>query len=492
MGAKQSIKNPKDRERTSVRTEEPSELRPEISKTDVNYNEETTIIRVQPPCIRPKLPYYLNKILKESESPLEIDRLSMERLYNGVYLKQNKKKYWIDRTNNANCFMLYAKDLSITWVEDNRYWNWVEIKETSDEKILAAELKSVRWLEVCGRFDTEALTPEKLYEVVFVVKIKEYADGLESITLRLIIPNKSSKDVTVNLMNVTAREQWIEVPVGRPEYIHQHPQRVLLREMGSGLSQDQDLQQNQELSNASPQGHHSDAAVLNEEPRKIMPQSIKSTKTNKTMEAARVLRFPHNYEEILKEADSSVDRSSMDKLYDQLYTGVFLNQKRKKYWVDKKSYGNCFMLYARDLLITWAENNRFWHWPLVQESSDVLLPAAELLDVCWLEIHGRFNTTKLSPGLIYEVVFIVMLKDPAYGWENPVNLRLILPDGSRQGHTENMVEKRREKWIEIPAGEFMTSADQKNGEIEFSLYEYEGGNWKKGLVIKCAVLRPKA
>lgn len=84
----------------------------------------------------------------------------------------------------------------------------------SDEKILAAELKSVRWLEVCGRFDTEALTPEKLYEVVFVVKIKEYADGLESITLRLIIPNKSSKDVTVNLMNVTAREQWIEVPVG--------------------------------------------------------------------------------------------------------------------------------------------------------------------------------------------------------------------------------------------------------------------------------------
>ncbi|CAN4080349.1 unnamed protein product [Withania somnifera] len=262
--------------------------------------------------------------------------------------------------------------------------------------------------------------------------------------------------------------------------------------MGSGWSRDEDLQQNQELSKTAPQSHHSDAAVLNEEPRKIMPQSRKNTETNETMESTRVLRFPHNYEEILKEADSSVDRSSMDKLYDQLYAGVFLNQKRKKYWVDKKSNGNCFMLYARDLLITWAENNRFWHWPLVQESSDVLLPAAELLDVCWLEIHGRFNTVRLSPGLIYEVVFIVMLKDPSYGWENPVNLRLILPDGSRQGHMENMVEKPREKWIEIPAGEFMTSADQKNGEIEFSLYEYEGGHWKRGLVIKGAVLRPKA
>ncbi|WMV15363.1 hypothetical protein MTR67_008748 [Solanum verrucosum] len=240
MGAKQSIKNPKNRERTSVKTEEPSKLRPERSKTDVNYNAETTKIRVQPPYIRPQLPYYLNDILKEADSPLEIDILSTERLYeqlyNGVHLKQNKKveqlkfpfffsvnfflslsyteKYWIDRTNNANCFMLYAKDLSITWGEDNRYWDWVDIKETSDEKILAAELKTVCWLEVCGRFDTEALTPEKLYEVVFVVKIKENADGLESITLRLIIPNKSSNDVTVNLMNVTEREKWIEVPVG--------------------------------------------------------------------------------------------------------------------------------------------------------------------------------------------------------------------------------------------------------------------------------------
>ncbi|XP_060192644.1 lectin-like [Lycium barbarum] len=262
--------------------------------------------------------------------------------------------------------------------------------------------------------------------------------------------------------------------------------------MGSGLSRDQDLQQNQELRNTSPPSQHNDAAVLNEEPRKIMRKSSKSTETNKTTEATKVLRFPHNYEEILKEADSSVDRSSIDKLYDQLHAGVFLNQKRKKYWVDKKSNGNCFMLYARDLLITWAEDNRYWRWPLVQESSDVLLPAAELLDVCWLEIHGRFNTVRLSPGLIYEVVFIVMLKDPAYGWENPVNLRLILPDGVPQEHTENMVERPREKWIEIPAGEFMTSADQKNGEIEFYLYEYEGGHWKRGLVIKGAVIRPKA
>lgn len=95
MGAKHSIKNPKDREGTPVKTEEPSKLRPERSKTDVNYNTETTNIRVQPPYIRPQLPYNLNETLKEADSPLVIDRSSTDRLYgqlyNGVHLKQKKK-----------------------------------------------------------------------------------------------------------------------------------------------------------------------------------------------------------------------------------------------------------------------------------------------------------------------------------------------------------------------------------------------------------------
>lgn len=39
------------------------------------------------------------------------------------------QKYWIDR-NMKNCFMLYAKDLSITWGEDGTYWHWPIIKES--------------------------------------------------------------------------------------------------------------------------------------------------------------------------------------------------------------------------------------------------------------------------------------------------------------------------------------------------------------------------
>ena len=47
---------------------------------------------------------------------------------------------------------------------------------------------------------------------------------------------------------------------------------------------------------------------------------------------------------------------------------------------------------------------------------------------------GKFETKKLSPGTLYEVAFEIMLKNPSYGWEVPVNIKLTLPDGNKQEH----------------------------------------------------------
>lgn len=202
------------------------------------------------------------------------------------------------------------------------------------------------------------------------------------------------------------------------------------------------------------------------------------------------VKLPHNCEAILRDADSPVDRSSVDKLYDQLSTGVFLNQKRKKYWVEKKCYRNCFMLFAKDLSITWGGDTRYWKWPSICESGDVTVDVAELLDVCWLEIYGKFNTKMLSPGILYEVVFVIKLKDPAYGWGVPVNVSLVLPNGYKQERKEKLQTKPREQWIEVPVGELITSPENV-GEIQFGMHEYDGGEWKRGLVIKGIAIRPK-
>ena len=116
---------------------------------------------------------------------------------------------------------------------------------------------------------------------------------------------------------------------------------------------------------------------------------------------------------------------------------------------------------------------------------------AELLNVCWLEVNGKFDATKLPPGTLYEVAFVIMLKDPAYGWEVPVNVKLVLPDGTKQESKVNLMEKVRGQWIKIPVGEFRTPL-KKQGEIEFSMWEVVGGIWKKGLVVKGVTIQPKS
>ncbi|XP_020978085.1 protein PHLOEM PROTEIN 2-LIKE A1 [Arachis ipaensis] len=187
---------------------------------------------------------------------------------------------------------------------------------------------------------------------------------------------------------------------------------------------------------------------------------LATTKSSKEL----MMNLPHRYEDILKGADSPVHTSSKEKLLDQLYSGVFLDHNTKKYWIEEKSNSNCFMLYARALSITWAENQHYWKWVTQKESSGTIIE--------------------------YEVSFIVMLKDPAQGWEVPVNVRLVLPGGKKQQHKESLIEKLRMQWIEIPVGEFVAS-EKDGGEMEVSLYEYEGGMWKQGLVIKGVAIKPK-
>lgn len=125
--------------------------------------------------------------------------------------------------------------------------------------------------------------------------------------------------------------------------------------------------------------------------------------------------------------------------------------------------------------------------------SDVSVHVAELLEVCWLEVAGKFDVWKLSPGTLYGVAVMVMLRDEAFGWDVAVNLRLTLPNGQKIERKETLESKPRRKWVEIPVGEFTTtcSASQNVGEIEIYIHEYDAGMWKGGLIIKGVSIQPK-
>lgn len=109
--------------------------------------------------------------------------------------------------------------------------------------------------------------------------------------------------------------------------------------------------------------------------------------------------------------------------------------------------------------------------------------------MCWLEVHGKFNTSLLTPKTKYEVIFVVKMEELSYGWQTPVNLRLFFENGVIQEHKVNLLELPRYQRQELKVGDIINSGE-KPGEVDFSLYEYNGGHWKRGLVIEGVVIRP--
>ncbi|KAL7599081.1 protein PHLOEM PROTEIN 2-LIKE A1-like isoform X1 [Lactuca sativa] len=191
-------------------------------------------------------------------------------------------------------------------------------------------------------------------------------------------------------------------------------------------------------------------------------------------------------EDLLKNADAVIDKSPME----DLYAGVFFNQNRKKYWIDKATFGNCFMVFARDFSVEWGSDKRYWDWPSIKETSDVFIDVVELLQVSRLSVESKFDTANLTAGMNYEVVFVMMLKEDSDGWSAPVTFRLDLPNGNKQEHEESLLKKPRSQWFEIQVGEFMVEP-KNDGIIKFMLGETNSGGWKRGLVVKGVVIRPK-
>ncbi|GMY35119.1 protein phloem protein 2-like a1 [Fagus crenata] len=221
----------------------------------------------------------------------------------------------------------------------------------------------------------------------------------------------------------------------------------------------------------------------------------------KELTTKRGKKPPLNFLAILFDANITLDTSSPDKLCDELYAGVFLKKNTlassisispHKYFVDKKLNKNCFEMFARELYICWAEDPQYWQWTKEKDTRGEDIEVAKLVDVCWLEIQGTFRTIDLSLGTVYEVVFIVkMLKHNSWFGEenNSVTLTIILPRSKSLTRNEKLNKKPCEEWIEIQVGEFIISPENV-GDITFKLDD-RSSRWKTGLVLKCAIIRPK-
>ncbi|GMP42097.1 hypothetical protein CsSME_00011952 [Camellia sinensis var. sinensis] len=172
-----------------------------------------------------------------------------------------------------------------------------------------------------------------------------------------------------------------------------------------------------------------------------------------------------------------------------LINGVFLENKRKKKWVDKKSGYSSFMLYPRALAVAGGNENEYWAWKCFKDMSDDNVEVVKLITICWLDVQGKFEISELSPEVDYEIVFIVRLAKGCSGWELPNTLKLSLPNGQVRERHVCLYEEPKGQWLELNVGNFRTTKGDK-GEVSFN-FSNTGGHWKCGLLFKGALIRPQ-
>ncbi|KAD7477437.1 hypothetical protein R6Q59_007208 [Mikania micrantha] len=257
--------------------------------------------------------------------------------------------------------------------------------------------------------------------------------------------------------------------------------------------------------------------------------------------------LPQDYQKIVASSDGGCGGGggsskpwSKKELYLRLCDNpVIIDGGNKSFWLHKLSGKKCYMLAARDLSIIWGDTPRYWRWISVPESR--FDEVAELMSVCWLEVHGRIDTSLLSTNTRYAAYLVYKSTPHTYGFEyQPAEVSVGLcgvenqtdgkiktvfldPEACERQRYENEYERtllgrrrmgmfghlrrlgsrfsttapqdgpkrRQDGWLEIELGEFYNEKGQE-GELDMSMMEVKGGNWKAGLIIQGIEIRPKA
>lgn len=159
---------------------------------------------------------------------------------------------------------------------------------------------------------------------------------------------------------------------------------------------------------------------------------------------------------------------------------------------------------ARSLFIVWGEDQRYWHWVPLHDSW--FREGAYLNRVCWYEVRGEFESN-FKPGA-YTVSFRIRMEDPQYGWKRaPMKFSLSTSNGYHveshrylQGEQTSISERSLKltplrslgTWDEYDAGEFFVEESEMLIKLQFSMVEYQGGVWKRGVLLDGVKIQPSS
>ncbi|XP_026384785.1 F-box protein PP2-B10-like [Papaver somniferum] len=215
--------------------------------------------------------------------------------------------------------------------------------------------------------------------------------------------------------------------------------------------------------------------------------------------------LPADYQDIITRTlhpfPSAAAAPSKKELYYRLCNDpLLIDGGSKSFQLEKSSGKKCIMLGANDLAIAWGNTPQYWE--NLRRYSSRFAKVAELLHVCWLEIHGNLEIQLLSPNTLYVAYLVLQIQYNAFGFDNlPIKAKVEVFGGNTSVCSEErfiylcppdpMMEAqyfargRGDGWMEVEIGHFYNGGgDNEGGEVHMSVIETE--KVKGGLIVQAA------
>ncbi|XP_057785726.1 F-box protein PP2-A15 isoform X2 [Salvia miltiorrhiza] len=125
-----------------------------------------------------KLPSNYHHLLQLLSHPGVCENLSKKDIFAFLArpnpLDDGNKLVWVDRYAGRVCMSISAKGMSITGIEDRRYWNWIPTEESRFNVV--AYLQQVWWFEVDGSVTFPF--PPDIYTLSFRIHLGRFSRRL--------------------------------------------------------------------------------------------------------------------------------------------------------------------------------------------------------------------------------------------------------------------------------------------------------------------------
>lgn len=92
------------------------------------------------------------------------------RLTHPVPFDAGNKEFWVDKRTGGVCLSISSKAMTITGIDDRRYWNYIPTDESRFHTI--AYLQQIWWLEVEG--DIDFRFPSGTYSLLFKLRLGRF------------------------------------------------------------------------------------------------------------------------------------------------------------------------------------------------------------------------------------------------------------------------------------------------------------------------------